>query len=311
MATVTMTEPRAPRFFTGAPLRLSWGAVFGGVFVALGVWFLLLALGLAVGLSSVDPANPGSIRSASIGTGIWSVIASFFALFAGGVVAARTAGIVDRTTGIIHGAVLWGFTTIISVVVLWNAMTAVLGTAVNVTTGVVSTAGSAVTSAAGGAPGALGLNFQDLVEPLNRELQQQGKPPVTEQQLQAATSDVINTAIAQGRVDRELLVQSIAENTNLSRAQARDLANQIEAQFNQTRQSLMGTAQGVGQDVQTALLRAADQTGDAMWWVFFGMLLGVGSSILGATLGVSRRQRVAAESVKDEQAPLGVREAHT
>jgi carbon starvation protein CstA len=61
----------AVREVAGVPTRLSWGAVFGGTFVALGVWVLLYSLGLALGLSAVDPQNPGSLRSAGIGTGIY------------------------------------------------------------------------------------------------------------------------------------------------------------------------------------------------------------------------------------------------
>ena len=53
--------------------RLSWGAIFGGAVTALGLWVLLYAFGLAVGLSSLDPANPHSVRGSSIFTGVWAL----------------------------------------------------------------------------------------------------------------------------------------------------------------------------------------------------------------------------------------------
>src|SRR5689334_13501678 len=38
-------------------MRVSWGGIWGGVFMALGVMLLLAALGVAVGISAVDPTG--------------------------------------------------------------------------------------------------------------------------------------------------------------------------------------------------------------------------------------------------------------
>src|SRR4051794_33101985 len=38
--------------------KVSWGAIIAGLVVALGAWIILSVLGLAVGLSSVDPSQP-------------------------------------------------------------------------------------------------------------------------------------------------------------------------------------------------------------------------------------------------------------
>src|SRR3569832_846812 len=55
--------------------RISWGSIFGGAFAALGLWLLLYAFGLAIGLTAVDPSNPGSVRGSGIFTGIWGALA--------------------------------------------------------------------------------------------------------------------------------------------------------------------------------------------------------------------------------------------
>src|SRR5690349_15272686 len=94
--------------FGGPPVHLSWGAIFGGAVAALSVWALLYALGLAFGLSAVDPRNPGSLRASGIFTGIWSLVTPIIALFVGGAVASRGAGIVTRAGGALHGLVVWG-----------------------------------------------------------------------------------------------------------------------------------------------------------------------------------------------------------
>jgi len=197
----------------GVPFKLSWGAIFGGTFVALGVWVLLYSLGLAMGLSSVDPADPSSAKAAGIGTGIWSLITPLIALFAGGWVASRTAGVMDKMGGAVHGAVLWGLTTLAGVIVMGMALSSLLGTAFNVGKTAVSATGSAVASAASGAAsqgdnaGSLartfGLNAEDALAPINQRLKAEGKPPITADQLQASTKDVINSWVntqTQGKI---------------------------------------------------------------------------------------------------------------
>jgi hypothetical protein len=277
----------------GVPHKLSWGAIFGGTFVALGVWILLYSLGLALGLSSVDPNDPSSAKSAGIGTGIWSLIAPLIALFAGGLVASRTAGVQDKMGGALHGTVLWGLTTLAGVIVMGMALSSLLGAVFSVGKSAVSATGSAISGAAsqGGQAGNLassfGLNAEDALAPVNQRLQQQGKPPITADQLQAATKDVLNTSIQQGRLDRAQLVSSIAQNTALSRQDAEDIAGRVEAQWGQAQAKMSQ----VGQQVQQGALKAADTTGRVFWGVFFALLLGLASSILGSTLGVSKRQR--------------------
>lgn len=275
------------------PFKLSWGAIFGGTFVALGVWILLYSLGLALGLSAVDPNDPGSAKSAGIGTGIYSLIVPLIALFIGGLVASRTAGVVDKMGGALHGAVLWGLTTLVGVVVMGMAISSLMGAVFSVGKTAVGAAGSAIAGVAsqGGnvsnVAKSFGLNADDALAPVNQRLRQEGKPPITAAQLQAATKDVLNTSIQQGRLDRNLLVNSIAQNTSLSRQDAEDIANRIEAQWNQA-QGQVGQA---AQQVQQGALKAADTTGHIFWGVFFALLLGLVSSILGATLGVSKSQR--------------------
>jgi hypothetical protein len=293
-----MVEKSRVETLPSVPFKLSWGAIFGGTFVALGVWILLYALGLALGLSSVDPNDPGSAKSAGIGTGIWSLIVPLIALFAGGLVASRTAGVVDKMGGALHGAVLWGLTTLVGVIVMGMAISSLMGAVFSVGKTAVGVAGSAISGAAsqGGQIGKIaksfGLNADDALGPVNQRLRQEGKPAITGDQLQAATKDVLGTSIQQGRLDRNLLVTSIAQNTALSRRDAEDIAGRIETQWNQA-QGQVGQA---AQQVQQGALKVADTTGHVFWGVFFALLLGLVSSILGATLGVSKSQRFFAGS---------------
>ncbi|WP_223642589.1 hypothetical protein [Corallococcus sp. EGB] len=278
----------------GSAYKLSWGAIFGGTFAALGVWILLYTLGLALGLSSVNPANPGSAKSAGTFTGIWSVIVPLVALFVGGMVAARSAGIVDKGGGALHGLVLWGLTTLTGVVVVGMLVSNVVGAVFNVGKAAVGAGGAAAVGAVTGggeAAKAFGLDANDALGPVNQRLQQQGKPPVTANQLEAATKDIVTQGVRQGHMDRETLVSNIAKNTNLSRQDAEGVADRVQQQVDQAK----AKASEVGQQAQQGALKVADRSGRVFWGIFVGLALGLIASVLGATLGVSRRQRIRAE----------------
>ncbi|HSP78745.1 MAG TPA: hypothetical protein VLQ93_09465 [Myxococcaceae bacterium] len=294
---------------SAAPVKLSWGAIFGGTFVALGVWVLLYTLGLAIGLSAIDQEESiGGMLTPGVGTGLWTLITPIIALFVGGLVASRTAGIVDRSAGALHGAVLWGLTTVLAVVLVSWGVRAVVNAAVGVGRTAVGVAGGAIAGAAQGVVlggpdviQALGINTQDLLAPVNERLVAEGKQPVTAAQLQTALQSAVSTAIREGRLDRELLVTSLAQNTNLSRESAQDVAARIEAQVGQLGQQIGQVGQQAGQQVQQGMASVLQSTGGAFWFIFFSQLLSLVSGVLGASIGVTKRQRIAAEHVAPTQ----------
>lgn len=292
----------------GAPVMLSWGAIFGGAFAALGVWVLLYTFGLALGLSTIDRSEDlVSILTPGLGTGLWSLITPIVALFVGGLVASRTAGIVDRMVGTVHGVVLWGITTVLAVVLVGWGLSAVLNTAFRVGSTAVSLTGQAVAGAARGGQDVaqmVGINAQDLLGPVNERLQARGQPPITAEQLQAAVQDSINTALREGQLDRETLVGALARNTALTTEDVQETATVIEQRFNQARQQ-------IGQGVERAAVGAANVAGKVFWFVFFSQLLSLVAAVLGASIGVTRRQRLAAArvapTVPETPAPAGSR----
>jgi spore maturation protein SpmA len=278
-------------------VKVSWGAIFAGTVTALGLWVLLYSLGLALGLSSINPQDTGSARSSGIFTGIWGLIAPLVALFVGGIVAGRGSGAQTKASGGIHGLVMWGLTTLAGLWLVANLVSALAGGLFSVGKSAVQATGSAVSAGASQAGGvgeaarSFGLDADDALRPVNERLRSEGKPAVTAVQLEAATRDVVQTAVQQGRLDREVLVSSIAEKTALSRRDAQEVAGRVEAQFS----ALQGKAGQAAQSVQTGALKAADATGKAFWGVFGSLFLGLISALLGSTLGVSKRQRLYAE----------------
>lgn len=263
---------------------MHWSAIFGGAIVTLGTWLLLHTLGLAAGLTAIDPQEQGSLRAIGIGTGIWSVIAPLLALFAGGFVAAKTAGFIDRPVGAIHGVVVWALTLLTAAILL----TMLVASTVRAGFAAASAGVAGMRELPGSLEG-LGVNSRDLLAPVNQRLQQQGLPQIQPAQLEAATRDVIGQAARDGRIDRAALTTSLARNLGMTQAEAEQAAARIESAAGQR---LEQARQGA--------LTAADRAGKALWGVFFAMLLGLAAAVGGALLGSTRRGAV---TVEDQPSP--------
>jgi hypothetical protein len=305
-------EPRVatvdPRPFPASP-RISWAAIFGGAVAALGLWLLLYAFGLAVGLSSMDPNDPHSARGSGIFTGVWSGVSPLIALFVGGLVAARLAGVFLRGYGALHGLVMWGLVTISGALMVFTIVSSLVTGAAKVGGSVVRGGGAALkgmASAAGiGAGGAqdLGLDWDEMLAPVNQRLRSEGKPPVMANDIKNAAKDTMQASLRRGRFDRSQFEAALAQNTALSRADAQDLSQRVEAQFE-------GSLQEAKQSATSGALKAADATGKAFWGVFAALALGLLAALGGGILGVPR-VRVVREPepgprpVRTEPAPRG------
>lgn len=124
--------------------RVSWGAIFAGTAIALGLLILMGLLGTAIGFRAVDPQQDGMFDGVGIGAGIWWIVTSILALGIGGYVAGHLSGMPDKNSANAHGATVWGLLTI---VMLWLA-TSTVGTVLNTATSAVSGAAQAVASTA-------------------------------------------------------------------------------------------------------------------------------------------------------------------
>jgi hypothetical protein len=267
--------------------RVSWGAIFGGVVSAMGIWILLYAFGVAIGLSVVDPNDTGSLKGSGIFTGIWGVFAPLVALFIGGAVAGRLAGVFVRSQGAMHGLIMWGLATVAGTYMVLATVGSILSGAGRVAT----VAGEGVASAAGaGVSGASGLldqvSWNDVLTPVNQRLRAEGKPPLTASQLQAAGKDAMRSALTNGRIDRGAIEQSLAQNTDLSRADVQDIAGRLQTKLDSTTQQAKSSLQGAAQQATRGALRAADATGKALWGVFGALALGLIAAVAGGSMGV-------------------------
>lgn len=107
-----------------AQRRISWGAIFAGVALALVVQLTLSTLGAGVGLA----AMPGT-KGLSMGAGVWLLVSGLIAMYIGGWVAAREAGSPLVSDGVIHGLVTWSVSTLLAFFLLSTALGPVSGRA--------------------------------------------------------------------------------------------------------------------------------------------------------------------------------------
>ena len=137
---------------------VSWGAVFAGLLMGGAVQILLTMLGVAIGLGAAD----NSVKGASIGTGIWAVIAALVAAWLGGRVAGMTARARERGDGAFHGLLSWALSTIIAIWLISAGAGKLIGGAASIAGNVAGGAASGLSQATATQPNTVRNNAQDM-----------------------------------------------------------------------------------------------------------------------------------------------------
>ena len=179
---------------------------------------------------------------------------------------------------------MWGLTTIVGGWLLMSLVTALVGgvaavgkTAVQAGTGVAIGAAQNADQL-GKVAGGFGLDVDDALRPINQRLQAEGKPAVTAEQLRAAANDVVQQGWRQGRVDRALLVNGIAQNTALSRPmpiRSRRVSEAVQCSPGNFGDSFQRSAVGTGRSAPGGEAQAR------RLGIFGALVLGLASAICG------------------------------
>jgi hypothetical protein len=306
--------------------RVSWGAVFAGVVLALALQVLLSMLGTGIGMSTVDPMVDGASPSASsfgIGAGIWWLISSLLALFAGGWVAGRLSGMLRPAEGSLHGLLTWALAVLATIYLLTTTVSSlvsgagsILGTAVSATATGAAAAAPKAAELAGDQLSKAGISLDSLKREAGQLLAQTGKPDLqpdaARQQAEKAVADarqaanggassdqdfssLIERLITRGKdtasqVDRDALINIVMARSAVSREEA---AKRVQGWEDNAQQAKAKAAQAADQAKQKAR-EVADATAKnvsrAMLLGFFALALGG----LAAWIGGARGQRRAA-----------------
>lgn len=244
-------------------MRVSWGGVWAGVIVGLGTLFLLTALGLAVGLSVVQPGETDA-GSAGLGAGIWAGASLLVALFTGGLVSTRVGMVHDKATGFFEGALVW----VLSVLLIGWLATSGIGLLANSAFQVVGGA----TRAIGSAVGTANLDFStgtvdDIVQRLRDPQTAQTIATVTGLPIADVRSQLTETAAR---------VESVRSDPARAAAEARRSVQDMIA-----RPSAEGRFAAAAERVQSGATRTA-------WATLAALVLSLVAAVAGAFIGRRR-----------------------
>lgn len=271
--------------------RISWGAIFAGVVIAVAVQLVMGILGTGIGLSMVDPVE-GSTPGATgfgIGAGLYWLITTVVALGAGGYAAARVSGVTEKFDALVHGLVVWGVTLILTLYLLTSAVGGIIGGAFRTVGAVAGAAGSTVGAAAPRVAQVAGVDQNDIQQEAAKYLTETPADPaqMTPEQAQKEIAKQM-PAMARGGADgvkaESRVVDIVAAQRKISRDQAQAQVNQAKADFVKTKNETVQTA-------KSAADAAAGAGAKTSFILVLALLVGAGASAFGATSAARRRLR--------------------
>lgn len=255
---------------------ISWGAIFAGLASGMGIYLLLALLGLAAGLTAVDPQAVEPVGKAPLITAIWTSISLVLSAFVGGYVAARMSGLSRLADGILHGLVAWSVSTLVFAFVISTSVGAVVG-------GAFSLLGQGAKAAAGGAAATSGKitgspGMQNQLESL---LKGSTGGTVSKESLSNLQQDL-------SRGDREGAISVMTSQMGFTRDRAETLVDQGFA--------LSGSARNLPEQARGAAASAVSGLTKVSWGLFIGVLLslalGVAGGVAGSKASVKRRNPI-------------------
>jgi len=306
----------------GLPLkRISWSAVFAGVIAALIIHILLGILGTAIGATTIDPQqeqNP--LQHLGTGALIWTGVSMLIAMGVGSYVAGRLA----QREGAMHGLLMFGVSTILTLWLAITLATGVIGGAFNILGAGVNAVGNGISAAAPSLTNMAkeklqesNINLDDLKNELQTTLRQTGKTELQPENLQKDVNNEANNAQNQAEqtaqnpqnadndlanwlkgvtnrhsdtlqaADRDALKNIIKARTGKSDQEVEQIVTQTEESYKKAVQQYQELKQQAEQKAREVAEQAAAATAKASWFTFFMLVI---EAVLAALLGrVGRR----------------------
>ena len=245
--------------FAGLKGRVSWGSVFGGVMTVLAISVLLSILNSSIGLFMFDPLSDHPVAGIGTAVGIGSAIILVAGMAAGGFVAGKLAGM----DGMIHGFLVWATTLIVAVVLgiflavgaakmTVNTLGAVSSVTGSVLSGTGDTVGNGVAALSEDAKELFGkidfnatLKEGNIPQNIRTALLKSDVKELQPDDLEASVKKIVRspqqadesidsfldrlkqrTESISKNIDRNDLAKAIANNTNMSKAEANKTIDQ-------------------------------------------------------------------------------------
>ncbi len=208
---VVGTMPAAVGALAPERKKVSWGGIFAGTVIGLAIMVMLGLLGAGIGLWATEPGGEtDSIATMSVVSAIYFVICQLIALAVGGYAASRMSATWDKQNAMLHGASVWGLTTLAAVYLATSGATLLYN---NTVSAISSAASTAQNAAAAVIPNDLPnfnlpeMQMSDLPSSVQQALRDQG---VTASSMQAEAREAFNNVISEEERNR---AASIATNT--------------------------------------------------------------------------------------------------
>ena len=248
----------AARIGSAEGLRVSWGGIWGGVLVAIGLLLLLSVLGVAIGVTAVEPGETQA-QAVGAGAGIWGGLSLLIALFVGGMVSTRIGAIFDRQTGFFEGALVWAVSVLL---MIYLATTGI---------GMLASGAFSMVRGVGSAVGMTGQNGDVGSGDVNQILTRL-RDPKTAQQLSTATG------VPQSEVQATLsrTAQAVEQARNNPAQAAEEARKGVTELYAKARAS--GALERKAEEVQPVVSRGA-------WASFGALVLSLAAAVIGAMAG--------------------------
>lgn len=259
--------------------RISWGSIWAGVLTGMGTLLFLTTLGLAIGISAIDPTgtDPGTVGT---GAAIWTGLSLLIALFVGGMAATRLGMVFDKAAGAFEGALVWVLSFL---VILWLASSGVRLLA----GGIASLFGGVTQTISSATSGMDDLSSGDVNQILSRL-----NDPQTARTIAAAT----------GMSEQE--VTSTLSGISQRVEAARDNPQQAATEVREGTRQLMDRARA---QLPVMAERAQEGATKTAWAAFGAMLISLIAAIVGAMVGRRQAEKRLLETASSASAASTVR----
>lgn len=259
-----------------SPIR--WTAIFAGLAGGLASYMLLSLLGVAVGLTAVDPQSTDPVGTVPVATGIWTGISMLVGAFIGGYLSGRMSGLFRRADGMLHGFVAWGSTTLLFAALMTTALGAALGGTFRILGQTIATGAQATAAPS-----------QDIASRLSSIITGSAEANVTPESLAAVRQQLAAN-------DREGAVSVMVNDMGFTQERANQIVSQLQPLFG---------PQGE-QNVRNATEQATNALSAASWWLFAGLLFSLGLGLLGGLMGAraSGSRQLGGEHLAERNRPV-------
>jgi hypothetical protein len=269
--------------------RISWGAIFAGTVIAMVVQALLGMLGVGVGATTINPASQGSPsgQTLSMVAAGWWVVSSLIAVFLGGMVAGRLAGMPRRQDGVLHGIVTWGFSTLVLFWLLTTAVSGLVGGAMSIVGQTIQTGAIAGAATAGRQNGEATQGGGQITEAIRQQANELIARITGRSDISAEDAAAAAQALAQSGGDEAAAARTLAGRTGMNEEQARQAIAEWKQRGQQaTEQAKEAARQGAE--------RTAEVVAQASIWSFVALVLGAIAAAIGGAVGAPRDLTVGA-----------------